>query len=426
MFLSPIERMRCFVHSIICPAHILVAVSGGSDSVGLLIALHSVLLEKSFRGIRFSAVSVDHGMRDEAKDEVRYVSDLCFKLGIPHAIVIWKGSKPKTGLMAAAREARYALISDHAVAISATLVVTAHTFNDQLETVYMRSQRDSSGQGIGLAGISEIILYDLKLWIMRPFLQCLRSEIRSFLREKNISWCEDPSNVDDKFERVRVRNLIGDSDFNLMFKKIEESQNWRIMLNNHLSELIPQYLKVYWQSVISISRDVLMIDPVLLFYLIRFSVAICGGQNFLPKYRSVERVIAFLQGGNRGCISIGRVIIDVRSDFLWVTRAIRGLSIQNISSEETAIWDRRNKFTSVSNRSIQMFPQAYRDMITPDHIPPIVVKRAFLSMSSQREGLPLTLFSRFLTSFDFPIAEAFFAAFGKKNIPKLPFYNGKV
>ncbi|AHA28237.1 tRNA(Ile)-lysidine synthetase [Candidatus Liberibacter americanus str. Sao Paulo] len=408
------------------PAHILVAVSGGSDSIGLLVSLHSVILEKSFRDISLSAISIDHGLRDEAKYEAKYVADLCMKLDIPHKVVCWEGKKPKTGLMAAARESRYDLIYANAMEIGATIVVTAHTFDDQLETVYMRSQRDFLGKGIGVAGISNIVLYKMKLWIYRPFLKCRRESIRDFLLKYNISWCDDPSNDDCRFERVRTRKLIKGIDVNAMFKKIEEFQNWRILLGDNVSKLIPKYLKVYLQSVIAISQDVLTIDPFVLSHLLRISVAVCGGQNYLPGYSAIERVMSFLKYGKNGSISVGRVVLDWRLGYLWITRSTRDLPIQNVSSGETVIWDGRYKFKNLSKETIVISSRSCGRKESIFGIPPIVANRAFLSMPSMNGGQPLMApFSRFLTGFDLPIAYAFSASFGKKNIPQVPFFYEK-
>ncbi|CAL9914895.1 tRNA(Ile)-lysidine synthase [Candidatus Liberibacter solanacearum] len=423
MFLSPVESVKSFVRSLVCPAHILVAVSGGSDSIGLLIAFHSVLSDNSFRAIKFSAISVDHGIRDEAKDEVKYVFDICSRLGIPHAVVVWKDQKPKTGLMAAARKTRYALIVDYAMKIDATLVVTAHTFDDQLETVYMRSQRDYAEKGMGLSGISETVLYDMRLWIARPFLYCRREDIRSFLLQRNIGWCEDPSNADDRFERVRVRRLIQGIDPHKMYRKIEKFRNLRIAVNNNVATLIPQYLKVHWQSVIALSENVLNIDLILLSYLLKVSIAICGGKTSFPGYRSMERVIAYLKNQKKGCISIGRVVIDRRVNFLWITRAVRDLPTVNLHLKETAVWDGRYRFTNSSNESIRIGAKVYnKEMDFSSGMPSIVAQRAFSSLPSEEGGEPVIApFSRFITIFDLPVAHAISISFDKVFIPQSPF-----
>ncbi|AKK20356.1 tRNA lysidine(34) synthetase TilS [Candidatus Liberibacter africanus] len=427
MFLSPIQSIRSFVCSLAPPAHILVAVSGGSDSMGLLIALHSILSDSSFRQIKFSAISVDHDLRKESQDEVKYVSDICFKLGISHTIVLWKDPKPRAGLMVAAREARYDLIAEHAKKIGANLAVTAHTFDDQLETVYMRSQRDYAEKGIGLSGICGTILYDFRLWIIRPFLRCRREDIRSFLLQRNIGWCEDPSNNDDRFERVRVRRFIRDIDLHALYHKIEKFQDLRVTINNAVATLIPKYLTVHLRSIIAISQDILNIDSALLSYLLKVSIAVCGGQFFFPGHSSIERVMSFLKDGGKGCISIGRVVIDRRENFLWITRAVRDLPTLNIHPKETAVWDGRYQFQNSSDSLIQISPQLYKKSDVPSGIPPIVAQRAILSMPYEQGGRAvLTPFSRFMTGFDFPVVSAFSVLFGQVFIPRLPFFEKKI
>ena len=82
--------------------------------------------------------------------------------------------------MAAAREARYELLTDAAAELTADLIVTAHTLDDQRETLAMRSTRSDSLS----TGIADAVLFDRRIWIARPFLSCLRTDIRAYLTER--------------------------------------------------------------------------------------------------------------------------------------------------------------------------------------------------------------------------------------------------
>jgi tRNA(Ile)-lysidine synthase len=179
--------------------HVVVAVSGGSDSVALLAALARL------RGPKVTALTVDHGLRPESFDEARQVSKWSSNMGVPHVTLVWNGVKPTTGIQASAREARYRLMTDWCRANGATRLLTAHTQDDQAETVLMRLARTSSIES--LAGIARHGEWD-GVKISRPLLGVARSELRQFLTDLGQQWIDDPSNEDERFERVRIRKLM--------------------------------------------------------------------------------------------------------------------------------------------------------------------------------------------------------------------------
>jgi tRNA(Ile)-lysidine synthase len=124
------------------------AVSGGPDSIALMWLM--ARWRRTMRhGPRLVAVTVDHGLRAEAAREASCVKRLAKTLDLPHRTLRWTGAKPKTGLPAAARDARYRLLAKAARAIGATHVLTAHTRDDQAETLLMRMSR-----GSGIAGLA--------------------------------------------------------------------------------------------------------------------------------------------------------------------------------------------------------------------------------------------------------------------------------
>lgn len=201
---SAADLARRNIFSIQFPADgkIVIALSGGSDSTALLTLAHDVLSTREDGG-RLLAVTVDHGLRPESADEARRAGALCASLGISHVTRRWEGKKPKSGLQAAAREARYWLLAEEA---EGATVLTGHTLNDQLETVAMRQAR---GPGRGLSGIAPATLYEGRTWFVRPLIARRRAELREYLSAAGFSWIDDPSNSDLRFERVRVRESAG-------------------------------------------------------------------------------------------------------------------------------------------------------------------------------------------------------------------------
>lgn len=174
-----------------------VAVSGGSDSVALLVVLHAA-------GMSLRAVTVNHNLRPEAAEEARAVAHLCMGLGIPHDTLVWN-ERPEGNVQAAARAARSGLIAAWAARHGIGTVALGHTLDDQAETVLMRLRR---GSGVdGLSAMRPIKRRGGVVW-WRPLLELRREALRNHLRARGVDWIDDPSNEDEKFERVRTRKAL--------------------------------------------------------------------------------------------------------------------------------------------------------------------------------------------------------------------------
>jgi tRNA(Ile)-lysidine synthase len=181
---------------------IALAVSGGSDSIAML----RMVLERHAQNL-ISVLTVDHGLRAGSDAEAQQVSAWCAELGVAHAILKWEGPKPVTAIQAKARAARYDLMTAWCAANDVSILLTGHTADDQNETVLMRRQRTKSSKS--LAGI-----WPERDWkgirILRPVLNFSRLALRGHLQSIGQNWLDDPSNDNEKFERVRIRKaLIG-------------------------------------------------------------------------------------------------------------------------------------------------------------------------------------------------------------------------
>ena len=179
-----------------------VAVSGGSDSMALL---DLMVWNAKKLGFEVCAVTVDHGLRKEAREEAAQVSSFCSQVGILHDVLVWKGWDGRGNLQGRARKARYKLIADWAKQRKITRVALGHTEDDQAETVMMRLARKSGVDG--LSAMERRVERDGVTWV-RPLLGTSRADLRGYLRTQGIRWSEDPSNDDDTFERVRARKAL--------------------------------------------------------------------------------------------------------------------------------------------------------------------------------------------------------------------------
>lgn len=174
---------------------ILVALSGGADSIALLLLAHAAL------GERCQAATVDHGLRPAGADEARFAAALCAERGIAHTILT--GPMPDrvsrtANISARARALRYELLHDHARQVGAQWIATAHHADDQLETLVMRINR-----GAGVAGLAGVRPSGWR--VIRPLLGWRRAELVAVTQAAGIAAVADPSNVDDRFDRARLR-----------------------------------------------------------------------------------------------------------------------------------------------------------------------------------------------------------------------------
>jgi tRNA(Ile)-lysidine synthase len=175
--------------------HVLVACSGGPDSVALLHVLARLAPEL---GVSVAVASVDHGLRPEAEGEVAWVGRLAGQLGLGfHPLRVTVASGPS--VQAAARQARYGALRGAAASLGARRIATGHTLDDQAETVLARLLR-----GAGITGLSGIAPRR-RDGVVRPLIDCTREEVRAHLAHHGLAHLQDPSNADPRFERVRLR-----------------------------------------------------------------------------------------------------------------------------------------------------------------------------------------------------------------------------
>lgn len=194
------------------------AVSGGPDSTALL-WLAARWRAAAASALPLVAVTVDHGLRPASSREAEDVAQLSRTLGVPHQTLRWLGDKPEAGLQEAARLARYRLLAQAARAAGAQHILTAHTLDDQAETILHRLV---SGSGVaGLAGMTRMTALDAAtgapvpastagstLALVRPFLHLGKSRLVATLVDAGVGYADDPSNRDPRFTRVRLRGML--------------------------------------------------------------------------------------------------------------------------------------------------------------------------------------------------------------------------
>lgn len=182
---------------------LLVAVSGGPDSVALLALLNDWAGQPGRPELH--AATVDHGLREASAAEAESVAGLCGQFGVPHAVLRWSGPKPASGIQERARKARYSLLARHAQELGGAVLVTAHTLDDQAETMLMRMARGSGPAG--LVGMRARVRKG-PVELARPLLSISKARLIATAAARGLAFSRDPSNADTRFERVRWRSLM--------------------------------------------------------------------------------------------------------------------------------------------------------------------------------------------------------------------------
>ena len=190
---------------------VVVAVSGGADSTALLLAIEELKTNnKLYTGV--CVAHLDHRLRPSSSKDAKWVADLAAKLGFRsvtgRAKVADDVLANRDNLEQAARKARYAFLERTAKRVSASYVLTAHTMDDQAETVLMRLMRGSASLGLGGMEALRPVAKNSSIKLVRPLLWARRAETEDYCRLRRTKFLSDEMNDDLSFARVKVRKQL--------------------------------------------------------------------------------------------------------------------------------------------------------------------------------------------------------------------------
>ena len=202
-----IDRFRTDLDTLIEPgARFGVAVSGGPDSLALL------LLAAAARPGELEAATVDHGLRPESRGEAEQVADICQRLGVPHSVLAIEWDlPPNSAIQEQARAVRYGALAQWMRERELTALLTGHHLDDQAETLLMRLSRGSGARGLAGMRPMSTVPDDPELKLLRPLLGWCRTDLENVCAAANLNPVADPSNSDERYERVRFRQALGDA-----------------------------------------------------------------------------------------------------------------------------------------------------------------------------------------------------------------------
>lgn len=193
-------------------AAVVVAVSGGADSTALLLGLNE-LIERGKLSLKLTVAHLDHGLREQSKEDAAWVKRLANQLGYPVVVrrldVRKLASKTGDNLEQSARRARYDFLKTTARKAEAQLILTAHTLDDQAETVLLRLLRGSAAEGLGGIEAVRTLEQGSNLQLGRPLVSwARRAAVEDYCHAQRVEFRRDEMNENEEYSRVRVRKQL--------------------------------------------------------------------------------------------------------------------------------------------------------------------------------------------------------------------------
>jgi tRNA(Ile)-lysidine synthase len=338
--------------------HLALAVSGGADSTALM------LLAAQWKGpVRFSVLTIDHGLRPESRSEAQHVSQWARGLGLAPRILRWKETKHASGLQARAREARYRLMAQWCARHDVQGVVTAHTLDDQAETLLMRLARGSGLDGLS-AMAADTVIFGVR--VLRPLLGVRRDRLRGLLAARGQAFFDDPSNENSAFERIRLRQAreqlkelgLTAQALGLAARRLARARK-ALELATEEAESSSVAYQAQGHAIVDLARLNSFPEEIRLRLLTRLLQRI-GGDSNPPQLRETEALNEWLQAGRGQARTLGGCRVQRRSRSLIIGRECGRMSGEpvKIKPGETLLWDDRFKIrlNRASKESLDILP----------------------------------------------------------------------
>lgn len=318
------------------PQRLGVALSGGGDSVALLVLLADWA---QGRGVSLHAATVDHGLRAESAQEACAAADLAQRFGASHDTLHWQGRTARGNLQDAARRARRGLIADWAKTLEIPAVALGHTLDDQAETLLLRLAR---GSGVdGLAAMRPVHRARGLVWL-RPLLDVSRASLRDELTARDIGWTEDPSNADLRFDRVRARKALATLsalgiDAAGLAATAARMARARAALEHVTQEAARRHCAVVAGDVLIERAGLAALPEEIRDRLLAHALCWVASAEYRPRLKALHRLLEGLDGARPATLHGCRVL--VQGPHLRITREARAVAECRAAPGQD--WDRR-------------------------------------------------------------------------------------
>ena len=340
----------------IIDSKIAIAVSGGVDSMVLM----NLAKESDFLNDKnVFILVVDHGLRAESKQEAKFVKNEAKKLGFPTRILKWKGSKPNKRIQEEARNKRYSLLINFCRENNINNLYLAHHLDDQIETFLFRMFRGSGLQGLTSFSSS----YERNgLTLIRPLIDTPKSELISYARRKKINWVEDPSNENQKYDRVKLRKVLPliykeGFDKKVFLKSVKKLRLANQALDQITKEFVLQYVIINKNISVFIKKELFLTAPEdVQLRVLQNTIRIFSGERYYsPNYLKILNLMNWARNDNNiSAKTLGGTIFRKRKGGLILYKEVKKLNdIKPIklSKSKYKAWD--NRFLIKINKSVK-------------------------------------------------------------------------
>ena len=346
-----------------------IAVSGGSDSIALF---HIITEWEAENKPEIFVASVDHGLRSESKAEVEFVKKICEMKGVKHFSLkpTMNISEAQGNLQDNARSARYQLLRNWAISNDLQSILVGHTLDDQEENLLIRFLR---GSGVdGLASMENMVVRNEILWI-RPLLKYRKEELRNYLRNNNYSWIDDPSNHDDKYQRVKIRKLLkqlkSDSLIAPNFVKTADHMLRASKLSKEISKHNSKTL-LSFNDVGQITFEVEKFSELFedtQFRILSGIISWFSGKFYKPRFSQLENMHNKILNDKFTSATLGGTVFKKQNGTLTFTRELASIEENCLVKDEKFIWDNRWLITLKAKIKERLYVKPYGLLELEDH-----------------------------------------------------------
>ncbi|MDA9676769.1 tRNA lysidine(34) synthetase TilS [bacterium] len=323
------KKFKATISTSIKDKNFAVAVSGGSDSLSL--AYFSKVYSSEFFN-KIHVLIVDHNLRKDSHKEALEVKAILKKKKINSTILKWNGEIPKKNIQKKARDLRYLLISNYCLKKKISYLVTAHHEDDQIENFFIRLLR---GSGLsGLSSMSSHVNYSDQLKIIRPFLNFTKKDLQHVTLKYFNTFIKDPSNINEKFLRVRVRKYRKDMekeglDTKKIIKTVDNLFSANQALNFYKNKAIYKHASFTSKNRCLINKKIFSEEAgEIIFKSFSDILSLISGTYYPPRSKKIVSLIDRLKKNKFNKSTLGGCIVEKKDNFILISKEIKTKKMQ--------------------------------------------------------------------------------------------------